>query len=439
MNKRIAAAVRAAIVAASAGSMHHLALAEQELFTDSEGTTKIVFSVDVIGAGYQSQNSWFGESASFIGENTDSWADFGVEPKVSLEMPMGEGMLFGQVSGVYTSTYGTDASGVGAGLDDTSETTLEQGHIGWRAEDFFEGIEGDTFSVTLGKQDYNIGTGMLINDGGGDGGDRGGWYLGMRKTFSEALVVSLDTDKWLAEGFKLKNRPRAGGTQGAAHGINAEYRDNDAVTLGGTYMNADPNTPGSVDADVYSARIDWQLMSGFGISGEYVDESSDQLDAVGYYGQVSYALEDARWMPTLSYRYAHFDGDNPGTPIDERFREIAYGYTDWGFWYQGEITGGYALGNGNLESQMVRAKLQPKEDVTVNLFYWHFTLDQPASFGVTSDDWGDEINFTIEWAASDNLFIMGVIGALFPGDGAQQFVGGNDDWLHAMLYMMYSW
>jgi hypothetical protein len=34
---------------------------------------------------------------------------------------------------------------------------------------------------------------------------------------------------------------------------------------------------------------------------------------------------------------------------------------------------------------------------------------------------------------------MGVIAALFPGDGAQQFVGGNDDWLHAMLYMMYSW
>jgi hypothetical protein len=439
MNKGIAAAVKAAILAAGTGYVCGTALAEQELYTDSEGTTKIVFSVDVIGAGYQSQNSWFGESASFIGENTDSWADFGVEPKVSLEMPMGEGMLFGQVSGVYTSTYGTDASGVGAGLDDTSEATLEQGHIGWRAEDFFEGIEGDTFTITFGKQDYNIGTGMIINDGGSDGGDRGGWYLGMRKTFSEALVASLKTDKWLAEGFKLKNRPRAGGTQGEAYGTNVEYTYNDAVTLGGTYLNADPNTPGSTDADVYSARLAWQLMSGFGISGEYVDESSDQLDATGYYGQVSYALEDAGWMPVLSYRYAHFDGDNPGTAIDERFREIAYGYTDWGFWYQGEITGGYALGNGNLESQMVRAKLQPKEDVTVNLFYWHFTLDQPASFGVASDDWGDEINFTIEWAASDNLFIMGVIGALFPGDGAQQFVGGNDDWLHAMLYMMYSW
>jgi hypothetical protein len=415
------------------------ALAEQELYTDSEGTTKILFNVDLVAAAYQSQDSWFGESASFNGENTDSWADFGVEPKVSLEMPMGEGLFFGQVSGVYTSTYGTDASGIGAGLDDTAEATLEQGHIGWRAEDFFEGIDGDTFSVTFGKQDYNIGTGLLINDGGGDGGERGGWYLGMRKTFSEALVVSLDTDRWLAEGFKLKNRPRAGGTQGDAHGLNFEYKYGETATFGGTYMNVDANTPGSVDADVYSGRVNWRMMNGFGISGEYVDESSDQLDATGYYGQVSYEFMDTRWTPALSYRYAHFDGDNPGTAIDERFREIAYGYTDWGFWYQGEITGEYALGNGNLESHMLRAKLATSESVTWNFFYYNFVLDQPASFGVTSDEWGDELNVTVEWAASDNLFVIGVIGALFPGDGAEQFVGGSDDWLHGMLYVMYSW
>jgi hypothetical protein len=427
------------LLAASGALVSLPTLAEQELYTDSEGTTKILFNVDLIGAAYQSQNSWLGESASFIGEDTDAWADFGVEPQITLEMPMGEGTFFGAISGVYTTTYGTDASGVGAGLDDTSEATLEQGHIGWRAEDFFEGIEGDTFTLTLGKQDYNIGTGLLMNDGGGDGGERGGWYLGMRKTFSEALIASLKTDKWLAEGFTLKNRPRAGGTQGEAYGTNVEYTYGEMVTFGGTYMNVDPNTPGSTDADVFSGRIDWQTMSGFGFGGEYVDESSSQIDATGYYGQVSYEFMDTRWMPVLSYRYAHFDGDNPGTAIDERFREIAYGYTDWGYWYQGEITGEYALGNGNLESHMFRAKVQPKEGVTLNLFYYNFMLDQPASFGVTSDDWGDEVNFTVEWEASDNLYIMGVIAALFPGDGAQQFVGGNDDWLHAMLYMMYSW
>jgi hypothetical protein len=261
----------------------------------------------------------------------------------------------------------------------------------------------------------------------------------MRKTFDEALVASLRTDKWLAEGFTLKNRPRDHAPQGEAYGTNVEYTFNDALTLGGTYLNANPNTLDSVDADVYSARADWQVTSTFRVSGEYVDESSSQIDAVGYYGQVSYDMMDTRWAPVLSYRYAHFDGDDPSTPINERFSEIAYGYTDWGFWYQGEITGGYALGNGNLESHMLRAKVQPKDGITVNVFYWNFLIDQPLSAGATSDDWGDEINFTIEWEASDNLFVMGVIGALFPGDGAQQITLGSDDWLHGMLYLMYSW
>jgi hypothetical protein len=88
---------------------------------------------------------------------------------------------------------------------------------------------------------------------------------------------------------------------------------------------------------------------------------------------------------------------------------------------------------------MLRAKLATSESVTWNFFYYNFVLDQPASFGVTSDEWGDELNVTVEWAASDNLFVIGVIGALFPGDGAEQFVGGSDDWLHGMLYVMYSW
>jgi hypothetical protein len=154
---------------------------------------------------------------------------------------------------------------------------------------------------------------------------------------------------------------------------------------------------------------------------------------------VSFTLAENSWMPVFSYRYAHFDGDNPATPIDERFREIAYGYTDWGTWYQGEITGEYALGNGNLDSHMLRAQAQVQDDVAVNVFYYNFSLDQPESFGVSSDDWGDELNFIVDWQASDHLLVSGVIAALFRGDGAEEFAGGSDDWYHYMLYFSYSW
>jgi hypothetical protein len=430
-----ALSMAAALLAASAG----VARAEHEILSNDDGMT-LTFTVDVIGAAFSATDSWFGESAAILGASTDDWTEFGAEPKLDLVMPMGEGEFFGAVSGVYTSTYGDDASGLTIGLEDKQELTLEQGHVGWRAEDFFENIDGDMFSLTIGRQDYNIGTGLLINDGAGDGGERGGWYLGMRKAFSESTVVSLTTAKWLAEGFNLKNRPREGGTQGQAYGTNVEYTFDFGLKLGGTYMLANDNLPGSDQADIASARFEWGLDSGLGFSGEYVDQSSDQIDSTGFYGQVSYAVDDASWMPTFSYRYAAFEGDDPATAIDESYRGIAYGFTDYGTWYQGEITGNYPLSNSNLKSHMLRAQMQPKEGITVNALYYQFSFDQPVDFGGgPTDDWGDEFNFAVDWEASDQLYVIGVLGVLMPGSAAEQLSGSTRDWLQAMLYLSWSW
>jgi hypothetical protein len=87
----------------------------------------------------------------------------------------------------------------------------------------------------------------------------------------------------------------------------------------------------------------------------------------------------------------------------------------------------------------VRLKIQPQEELTLNLLYYNFTIDQPASLGITSDDWGDEVNFTVDWQVNDNLYLIGVLAALFPGTGAEQWVGGDKNWLHSMLYLTYSW
>ena len=61
------------------------------------------------------------------------------------------------------------------------------------------------------------------------------------------------------------------------------------------------------------------------------------------------------------------------------------------------------------------------------------------SFGVASDDWGNEVDFTVEWEVNEHVSVVGVLAKLFPGDGAKQYVGGGptDDWTHAMLYVSY--
>jgi hypothetical protein len=430
-----------ATLLSSASLFTSAALAEYELY--NRDGTKLTFNADLAVVGFLSNNSWFGQSESFLGDDTDNWLEMGFEPQLALETPLGKGTFFGKLSAVYTNTFGDDASGLTIGLDGTHDWTLEQGNIGWKINDLFPGLEDDVFSITIGNQDYLIGTGLLIADGSGDGAERGGWYLGMRKVFKNSAIVRLASKELLAEAFYLENQPREGGIEGNVAGGNLEYHFGDKLSLGGTYLLADANIPGIDALDVYSGRVNWMPLTGLSLSGEYVYQKSDQIQADGGYAQAAYEAKDLSWSPVFSYRYARFTGDKPDTARNEGFRPIAYGYTDYGSWYQGEITGNYPLGNSNLISHLLRANMKPSEKVTLNLMYYNFSLDQPSALAggvgpVTSKDWGDEVDFIVDWQATEKIYVIGVAGVLFPGKAAEQWVGGNDNWLLGMLYASYA-
>ncbi len=81
--------------------------------------TKLTFNFDAVAASFQGEDSWFGESKSFNGEPTNSWGEFGVEPRLTLATALGGGTLFGQLSVVYTATHSDDASGLTIGMGDS--------------------------------------------------------------------------------------------------------------------------------------------------------------------------------------------------------------------------------------------------------------------------------------------------------------------------------
>jgi hypothetical protein len=426
------AALTAALVPAFASADHELYKTE---------ATHLALKFNTAGAYFLHSDSWFGQSEAFLGADTDTWGEFGAEIGLAWEHTNGQSTWFAELSGVYTATGGDDASGLTIGEDDSDQANTEQAHMGWRYDDPLAGLEEDTFSLSVGRQDYLIGTGLLIADGGSDGGEDGGWYLAMRKAFQETVVASLRSNRLVAEGFFLKNRPRRGGVQGDAAGANLEYTFSGGLTTGLTYMVVDARLPDTEDLDVWSGRLGWNGLGGLELNGEYVIEDSRQIDADGWYGEIGWWFADSAWAPRISYRYADFDGDDPNTSTDERFREIAYGYTDYGSWFQGEISGNYPLGNGNLQSHLFRVKAQPSEALTLNFLYYDFSLNVPASLdpAVTRDDWGDEINVTADWAVSDNWYLIGVLAVLFPGDAAGQWVGGDENWLSSMFYVSYTY
>ncbi|MBK7728720.1 MAG: alginate export family protein [Gammaproteobacteria bacterium] len=408
----------------------------------SSDETRLTFNLDAVAASFQGEDSWFGESKSFNGEPTNSWGEFGVEPRLTLETGLGGGTLFGQLSTVYTATHSDDASGLTIGTGDSEDLNLEQSHVGWKTGQW---LDGYTTSFSMGRQDYQIGSGMLIADGTSDGGgEYGGWYIDMRKAFIETGIARIEGKGLLLEGFRIEYRPRRGGTRAHADGGNAEYTFFETTRLGATYLVVDAQIPGVDDLQVWDGRLDWNgkgALEGFGLRGEYAHEDSKQIEADGWFAEASYQAKELCWTPTFSYRYAHFDGDDPATAKDEQFQEIAYGFDDYGTWFQGEITGNYPLANGNLDSHRLRVKLQPGARVTLNVMYYDFTLDQEQIRGdpVRSDDWGQEIDFTVDWAVTDSVAVIGVLGNLMPGDAAKQWTGGDKDWLYSMIYVSYGY
>ena len=93
---------------------------------------------------------------------------------------------------------------------------------------------------------------------------------------------------------------------------------------------------------------------------EYASErNGEALDSNAWTLQGAYEFGDVTWKPTLSYRYAFFQGDDPATPANEAFDPLFLGFYDWGTWWQGEIAGEYFLSNSNSISHLVRAHVAP--------------------------------------------------------------------------------
>ena len=432
MSNGASSGLKIGAVVAAATLLAATAQADYELYNAND--TKLDLQLTVVGAQFGQDQPWWGEQHSFLNVSADHWTEFGTKFGAIFETKLWGGTAFGQVSGVYTRSSGDDPSALTAGLSDESETTLERGNLGWKTDDTWTGLDKSTVSVQLGRFDYSIGTGMIINDGGSDGGERGGWYIGMRKSFQNGALVSLDSTALKVQLFRIKNNPRQGGTQGEARGVNADYTfgESGAATLGGTYMRVYRESTDE-DMDVYDGRGSWTALPGLTLSGEYAYEDGKDFTGKGYYAQGLYEFSDVPWKPSFTYRYALFN---------DEFNTLAYGYTDYGYWFQGEIAGNYPLYNNNLKSNMVRAKVTPTDKITVSLFYYNFKLDDPTTFSpaVTSDDFGDEVNLTFDWQATDRIYVITVLGDLMPGDGAKQWVGatGDKDWLYAMLYVSFT-
>ncbi|NOQ16184.1 MAG: hypothetical protein GQ581_03920 [Methyloprofundus sp.] len=397
--------------------------------------------------GFTGANAYFGNAQAELGNNTNTSWEGSIEPSISAQVNISKSQLYAGFSYLYGITVGHDSSGLTQGLDTPNRGLIEQGYIGWRSGDLFS-TQKNLLVVSLGRQDYRLGSGFLIYDGAGDGGTRGAWWIGARQSFDNSALVRINLAGVKLEYFHLNTRPRDVQNKLGLDGVNLEYTHASLGNIGFSYINVgksqkDLNNDFVDGLHTYDIRANispFRHLRSLQIAGEYVYQHNPLTQAHGGFAQLSYQYQTWPWRPKFSYRYTALAGDDPHTDKNEAFNALAYGFSDWGTWYQGEITGEHIFGSSNLNSHLLRMELAPIDSVLINLMYYYFELDQATALGnqVTNPHFADEINLIVDWQATDNTLISGALAIAIPAGGAQQFTGGNQTWVQLMLYGSYT-
>ena len=351
--------------------------------------------------------------------------------------------LYGAVSAVGERTYGAAPRIVGP---DISSFGAEELSIGWRSGKAVGGHE-NLIDVVAGRVPYRIGHGMLVGDGSAEGGSRGAYWSNARKAFELATIARFSPGPHRIEAFYLDrdDLPEHDiGTRLA--GVNYEFAVADHSTLGASWFRtfANPDEAFRRDGmDVLNARayLAPPALRGLGVDAEYASErNGDIVESHAWTVEPSYSIETA-WSPTLSYRYAFFQGDDPETAKDEAFDPLMPGFHDWGTWFQGEIVGGYAASNSNLISHRARIHFEPSDTVSGGLMLYKFQIDQPGTFegGVTSRDLAGEADVYVDWTIRERLTASFIVAFADPQAAAEQAYGRTKSFRYGLVFLAYKY
>jgi hypothetical protein len=392
-------------------------------------------------------NSLFQNPREDVDENlSDQWLEGSIKAKLSGRYVRGNSSeIFGSFSVAGERTYASAPDVVGP---EVSSFEVEDAFIGWRSGKAI-GMGENAVEFVVGRAPYQLGHGMLLYDGGAEGGTRGGYWTNVRKAFELAAIGRVRPGPHTFEAFYLdRNELPEADTGTRLWGANYELAVGDHSTFGATYfaVAADPLRRPRRDGErVFNARAytaPFPAMRDLAFEAEYAAErNEDRLAADAWTAQATYTMSGVRWTPALTYRYAFFEGDDPDTPVSEAFDPLMPGFHDWGTWWQGEIAGEYFLSNSNLISHMARLHVAPASSVGAGLLFFKFLLDEPATFapGVTDRNVAFEADLYVDWEINDNFTASFVTAFANPQTAATQGFGRTKNFAYGMVFIAYSY
>lgn len=402
------------------------------------------FNFDAGAGGFGFNNSLYTDvRPDPSGDLSDNWFESFAKPKLSATYGLSKGELYGAVSAVGERTFAAPPTLVG---EEASSFQVEDLYLGWRSGTSI-GSSENLLDFTVGRTQYRIGHGMLLWDGGGEGGSRGGFWSNARKAWAFAGIARFKPKRHTFEAFYLDRSEvpeKESGTR--VFGGNYELALNEVNTLGASYLNFQSDSlPLRDGMSVFNVRAyiaPFKRVPDLSFEGEFAqEENGDLLSSTAWTAQGAYQLSKVAWKPKFSYRYAFFEGDDPATLKDENFDMLMPGFYDWGQWWQGEIAGEYFIANSNMISHQVRVHVTPSESVSGGLMGFAFRLDQPTTFapGVTSKNLATELDAYTDWKVNSNFTVSFVAAFAHPQEAAEEGFNRTSDFTYGMIYVAYAY
>jgi hypothetical protein len=406
------------------------------------------------GLGYYTDfNPWFGNAPAFTdrspialdpaGGASASWGELNAEYGLAAITRIADSPVWAYAAGSFLTSVST---GQDLYRSDTRELT--------RLEDLYGGFvigrPGVDWSanVSAGRQNWQLNDGFLFSRfaAGANAGPNPALYLNPRTAYEMTALAQIKWRNLRLEGFYVDPAEIDFLDSDSAYaGVNLAYTAPGGVEASALYYEAPRSDTvfrrdsfGAVPREglqVFDARLGSTNLLGFRgleLFGEHAWQSNRHVDwdARAWYLRTGYSFTSLPWTPNLSYRYASFSGDDPETPVYERFdAQLSSGLDTW---VQG-VSFKKVVGNTNLNSHRIRLNVAPTDTLSLTVDYFWLLADETG----TSADYGQELNLALRWAISRNLFFLGVAGLAFPGDALRAQAGTDlDNWatLQASLF-----
>jgi hypothetical protein len=413
---------------------------------------------------YGNKGAWYGQPGPFLagnplvagrpsGARAVGWGEGFGHAGIYGIMPLSETVsIYGGISGILSWSAGRELF-----------TDRPRSHLGF--EDAYVGIVGgDTsaegnrlvWNLTAGRKRYEIGDGFIIANTAANGSTRAALQSNPRWAADFLGLAQLRYNSTLIEAFYLDpDELQQTDARTRMTGINIETNPAAGWSLGGSYIKVLESSfryfspapfEGRNGLQVFNLRGGWEQgpSSGLFIKGEAALQRNDRFDvrAQAWMGEVGYRFGDWGWRPEVSYRLAHFSGDNPLTRRFERWDPLLSG-GNGEQWVQG-INHFKLFQDSNLVAHRIQFRFRPFARVEIVPQFWLFRADQSANVGgnpaltyLGGKNLAYEANLTAKWFPSQNVTFQGHIAATFPGSGAKASVPGTSlqPWYSAMAFM----